>query len=263
MKLSTAISLLAGAAPLVSAAAAPKLERKMNYDGYKAYSIATHHNPAAIKAKLTKFAAIPFNLDNDEHLDIAIPAEEVAAFEALGLETQLMHEDLGADIAEEGTFAPYTSMFCSSTCLFPERLPGSNKQEGVGAQAVPSLTWFNSYHAYADHITFFNDLQASFPNASEIFTIGKSFQGRDIFGIHIWGSGGKGSKPAIYFHGTVHAREWISAKVVEYITYHLLTQYATDAAVRAIRDKFDFYILPVVNPDGVSAPNPPFVFTND
>ncbi|CAP65163.1 uncharacterized protein PODANS_5_7330 [Podospora anserina S mat+] len=229
MKLSTAISLLAGAAPLVSAAAAPKLERKMNYDGYKAYSIATHHNPAAIKAKLTKFAAIPFNLDNDEHLDIAIPAEEVAAFEALGLETQLMHEDLGADIAEEGTFAPYTS---------------------VGAQAVPSLTWFNSYHAYADHITFFNDLQASFPNASEIFTIGKSFQGRDIFGIHIWGSGGKGSKPAIYFHGTVHAREWISAKVVEYITYHLLTQYATDAAVRAIRDKFDFYILPVVNPDG-------------
>ncbi|KAK3989033.1 putative carboxypeptidase precursor [Cladorrhinum sp. PSN332] len=226
MKLTLATLLLL---PLAMASAVPR-ERKNTYTGYKAYSIATHHNPAAVKSKIAKFAAIPFNLDNDEHLDVAIPPEEIAAFEALGFETRILHEDLGADIAEEGKFATYEST--------------------VGTQAVPSLTWFNSYHAYADHITFFNDLQASFPGFSEIFTVGKSFQGRDIFGIHIWGSGGKGSKPAIYFHGTVHAREWISAKVVEYITYNLLTQYSTDTAVKAIRDAYDFYILPVVNPDG-------------
>jgi carboxypeptidase A4 len=79
--------------------------------------------------------------------------------------------------------------------------------------AVPSVSWFNSYHAYNDHVKFFSDLQASFPQNSELISAGSSFQGRSIFGIHLWGSGGKGSKPAVYFHGTVHAREWISAMV--------------------------------------------------
>lgn len=79
--------------------------------------------------------------------------------------------------------------------------------------AVPSETWFTTYHSYADHLTFLNDLQSSFPTQSEIFTTGSSFQGRALTGIHIWGSGGKGSKPAVIFHGTVHAREWISTMV--------------------------------------------------
>lgn len=34
------------------------------------------------------------------------------------------------------------------------------------------------------------------------------------------------------------------------MAYQLLTKYASDAAVKAVVDKFDFYITPVVNPDG-------------
>lgn len=95
-------------------------------------------------------------------------------------------------------------------------------------------------------------------------------QGRVLTGIHIWGSGGKGSKPAVVFHGTVHAREWISTMVgdtnsnprfdffidqpdsqtAEYQAWQLLTKYSTDATVKALVDKFDFYITPIVNPDG-------------
>ena len=214
-------------APLALGVAVPG-SPKINYDGYKAYRIATHHDVAAVRTKIAPLKAVEFNLDTAEHLDIVVPPAEVAAFESLDLETEVLHEDLGADIAKEAEFAPYE----------------------VSAQAVPSLSWFNTYHAYADHITFFNDLAGAFPQNSEIFSIGNSFQGRSIFGIHLWGSGGKGSKPAVYFHGTVHAREWITAKVVEYVAYQLLTQYNTDAAVKAMLDKYDFYILPFVNPDG-------------
>lgn len=67
--------------------------------------------------------------------------------------------------------------------------------------------------------------------------------GRALTGIHIWGSGGKGSKPAILFHGTVHAREWISSMTVEYMAWQLLTKYSTDATVKSLVDKFDFYIM--------------------
>ncbi|KAK3373218.1 hypothetical protein B0T24DRAFT_253180 [Lasiosphaeria ovina] len=228
MKLSSAvIGLLA---TLALGASVPKLEKKITYSGYRAFRIATHHDAALIKAKLAPLAAVPFNLDTSVHLDVAIPPEEIAAFEALGLETEVLHKDLGADIAAEGKFGTYD----------------------VTAQAIPSLTWFNAYHAYADHVKFFSDLEAAFPANSELITAGTSFQGRSLFGIHLWGSGGKGSKPAVYFHGTVHAREWISAKVVEYITYSLLTQYGntTDTTAKTILDKYDFYILPFVNPDG-------------
>ena len=34
------------------------------------------------------------------------------------------------------------------------------------------------------------------------------------------------------------------------MAYQLLTKYSSDAAVKAIVDKFDFYITPIVNPDG-------------
>ena len=260
MKFATAAAALF-LAPLSLASAVPKLERKITYDGYKVYRIATHHDAKSVKSKLASFAAVPFNHNTNEHLDVAIPGGEVAAFEALGFETEVMHEDLGADIREESTYAAYQGEFESPARVSPSNHSHTSHLE-VSAQAIPSLTWFNSYHAYADHITFFNDLQAAFPTVSEILNIGNSTQGRQIFGIHIWGSGGKGSKPAIYFHGNVHAREWITSKVVEYLAYNLLTQYGNDTTVTSIRDNYDVYILPFVNPDGKDPDVSPLMATS-
>jgi hypothetical protein len=81
----------------------------------------------------------------------------------------------------------------------------------VGAVAAPS--WFDSYHSYADHLTFLDDLVAQFPKHAKIVSSGKSFEGRDIKGLHIFGSSGPGHKPAIIWHGAVHAREWIATMV--------------------------------------------------
>lgn len=81
--------------------------------------------------------------------------------------------------------------------------------------------------------------------------------GNAITGIHFWGSSGKSVKPAIVFHGTVHAREWISTMVVEYFAYNLLTNYATSSEIKGFIDKYDFYVFPVVNPDGK-----PFLFVS-
>ena len=58
------------------------------------------------------------------------------------------------------------------------------------------------------------DLAAAYPQNSEVVSAGKSVEGRDIKGIHIWGSGGKGSQKAVVWHGTVHAREWITTMYV-------------------------------------------------
>lgn len=36
----------------------------------------------------------------------------------------------------------------------------------------------------------------------------------------------------------------------EYVAYQLLTKYASDATIKSYVDKYDFYVFPVVNPDG-------------
>ncbi len=74
-------------------------------------------------------------------------------------------------------------------------------------------TWFNSYHTYADHLQWLNDLNTQYPANSEIVIMGQSLNKNNITGIHLFGSAGKGVNPAIVFHGTVHAREWISTMV--------------------------------------------------
>jgi carboxypeptidase A4 len=72
-------------------------------------------------------------------------------------------------------------------------------------------------------------------------------QGQAITGIHFYGSSGKGKKPAVVLHGTVHAREWISTMVTEYFAFNLLSNYSTSTEIKSIVDKYDFYVFPVVN----------------
>ncbi|KAI1654598.1 hypothetical protein F4813DRAFT_205742 [Daldinia decipiens] len=220
------------AAPLT---AALRLDRrgKVIYDGYKIFRVAPGDNIAAFEAQLESLEAIDLTHNHghveEEHFDIAVPPENLSAFEGLNLTSEVLTDDLGVDIALEGEFAEYP---------------------GLSAAALPSLSWFNAYHAYNDHLTFLKDIQSSFSSNSELITAGKSFEGRDIQGIHLWGSGGKDSKPAVYFHGNVHAREWISSKTVEYLTYQLVANYNNDTTVKGFLDSYDFYILPIVNPDG-------------
>lgn len=75
------------------------------------------------------------------------------------------------------------------------------------------MSYFDSYHVFEEHLDFLVDLQKAFVRNSELFVAGESLEGRPIQGIHLWGSEGPGVKPAIVWHGTVHAREWIVAPV--------------------------------------------------
>ncbi|KAH7245460.1 hypothetical protein BKA59DRAFT_511414 [Fusarium tricinctum] len=215
-------SLILALLPLALATAVPS-SKKVDYNGFKSLRITLPEGAEDAVAEINKLAATILNPGATEKIDLVVSPENISKVKKLASDTTVLVEDVGAALAEEETSTVY---------------------------AVPSDSWFTAYHSYADHLQFLTDLQTSFPTKSELFTLGNSFQGRPLTGIHIWGSGGKGSKPAVVFHGTVHAREWISTMTTEYMAYQLLTKYASDAAVKAVVDKFDFYITPVVNPDG-------------
>ncbi|MCJ1426938.1 hypothetical protein MMC29_004841 [Sticta canariensis] len=201
----------------------------VNYDNYKVIRLGVGDNLSKVNDLLRERSLSTWNgaPKADGHVDVVVPAFQLKAFEdsTASMETQVMHEDLGASIAKERAYKPY----------------------GVGSA---NSSWFDSYHPYADHIQFLNDLQARYDVNSEIVVAGNSDSGRPITGIHIYGSAGKDVKPAVVFHGTVHAREWISTMVTEYLAYSLLNEYATDTEIESFVDSYDFYVFPVVNPDG-------------
>ncbi|CEL59104.1 Metallocarboxypeptidase A-like protein MCYG_01475 OS=Arthroderma otae (strain ATCC MYA-4605 / CBS 113480) GN=MCYG_01475 PE=3 SV=1 [Rhizoctonia solani AG-1 IB] len=172
------------------------------------------------------------------YMDVQVSNDRLRSFHSglkkispeLDYQITVMHENLATSIAKE------------SEGMFTLHRRGS-----VG---LANDAWFDSYHIYADHLQFLNDLASAFPNNSKVVTSGNSYENRTITGINVFGSTGSGTKPAVIFHGTVHAREWISTMVVEQIAYSLLSNYSTSSAVKSYVDKYDIYIFPVVNPDG-------------
>ncbi|KAI1644635.1 uncharacterized protein F4817DRAFT_346318 [Daldinia loculata] len=224
MKLSLLAPILASL--VASVPTAPRNDDVVSYDGYKVLRINTHGHPSATKGKLSGILYEQWNRDVYKHLDILISPDQVVTFEALDLDYQVMHKNLGDSISSESI------------------------SKSVFSRQTGDLSWYDSYHDYQDHIQYFEDLQKSFPNNSELISSGTSYEGRNIYGLHLWGASGPG-KPAVLYHGNVHAREWITSPVVEYITLQLVSGYNDgDNLTRSFLDKYDFYIVPIVNPDG-------------
>ncbi|KXS10633.1 hypothetical protein M427DRAFT_61847 [Gonapodya prolifera JEL478] len=116
-------------------------------------------------------------------------------------------------------------------------------------------TWFTAYHRFTDILGFFNSLASSYPSLVSVnASIGKSFQGRDLFQVRI-GTRTNPSVKQVYIQGLIHAREWVAGSTVQYIAYKLASAYSNPAdpdnawAVRTL-NATEFYIVPVVNPDG-------------
>ncbi|MFQ5422458.1 MAG: M14 family zinc carboxypeptidase [Phycisphaerae bacterium] len=113
------------------------------------------------------------------------------------------------------------------------------------------LGFFLDYHSYDQIVVELNNLASTRPDLASVSTIGPSVEGRDLWVIHITGPG-TGPKPAVFYHGLQHAREWITGPMVMYLADHLINQYDLDPCVRDLVDNTDIYLAPVVNPDGYS-----------
>lgn len=102
-------------------------------------------------------------------------------------------------------------------------------------------------------------LQASmFPEKTQLFTIGTSYEGRDIPALRIGFPPSQGDseegepRETVLITAGSHAREWISTSTAVYLLRSLLHSF--DPINHGLIDKllthYDFVFIPVLNPDG-------------
>jgi len=107
-----------------------------------------------------------------------------------------------------------------------------------------SMDW-TSYHPIEDMHSYLNYLRDTYDFVT-LDTIGQSYDGSDMIFAKVC-RGGCGNKPAMWIDGGIHAREWISPATAMFMLKELVEN---DADHPDLLENLDWYILPVVNPDG-------------
>jgi len=151
-------------------------------------------------------------------VDARIPPEQVAALEASGLSYKVLQSDLGP-------------------LLRLHEQPAATRSD------------WDHYWNLAEMDTWLAGLVATYPDLCSISSIGNSVEGRPIKVLRISGPR-TGTKPAVFYHAGIHAREWIGPPVVAYLAKYLVTNYRVDPGVTNLVDHTEFYLCLTVNPDG-------------
>ncbi|MGA1931574.1 M14 family zinc carboxypeptidase [Arcobacter sp. YIC-464] len=107
------------------------------------------------------------------------------------------------------------------------------------------------YRSYAQSTEIFKELEKKFPNYFKLESIGQTWEKRDINLITISKDIKTAlNRPALFYTGTIHAREWIGHELaIEFATY-VLENYDSDPKIRAYLENTTIYMVPCANPDG-------------
>lgn len=130
----------------------------------------------------------------------------------------------------------------------PYRVVVENVQALVAAERSGAGGFFEDFRTNDEINAFMANLVLQYPQLASSVVFGPSIEGRPITGIKVTGSGS--NKPGVLIHGCQHAREWLTPQTALYVAHHLLTNYDSDPMAQLLVDNVEWYILPVVNPDG-------------
>lgn len=109
-----------------------------------------------------------------------------------------------------------------------------------------------AFHNYTEMTDKLRTLTQQHSGISQMNSIGKSLEGRDIWAVRISGDLAQAdSFPAAIFMGGHHAREHLSIELPIYYIEYLLTEYANgNPRIQRLVNGRDLHFIPMVNPDG-------------
>lgn len=125
------------------------------------------------------------------------------------------------------------------------------KAAGSPSNPKVAISW-NQYYDHAGISDIVKKIAAAHPELAKLESIGKSFEGRDLWCLTItdFKKGDPATKPAMYIDGNIHSNEVQGAEFALYTAWYLTESFAKTAFIKELLGDKTFYIVPTINPDG-------------
>jgi murein tripeptide amidase MpaA len=116
---------------------------------------------------------------------------------------------------------------------------------------LEDFNW-DRYLKYDELTSALRGLSETYPDLCEMYSIGKTWQDRDIWCLEITNKkiGKPSEKPGLYVDGNTHAGEVTGCMICLYSAWELLSTYATDPKIQTLVDTRTFYVVPRLSADG-------------
>lgn len=110
----------------------------------------------------------------------------------------------------------------------------------------------DKYYRYAELTQLLLDWRERHPNLLEVESIGRSYEGRDLWGVTMTNAatGPANEKPAYHIDANIHAGEITGSAVVLYTINWLLANYGTERRATWVLDNLALYLVPRICVDG-------------
>ncbi|OXA64034.1 Carboxypeptidase B [Folsomia candida] len=117
------------------------------------------------------------------------------------------------------------------------------------------LTW-NEYHPLETITEWMENLAKFYPETTTLIKIGESWEGLPMHLMKISAPPSEKEhnstqksfqKRGVFIDATIHAREWVTTSVATWVIKELVTD---SPSGQGLLDRYDFYIAPILNPDG-------------
>lgn len=150
------------------------------------------------------------------------------------------------------------SNFIFSLLIFTITLPVQSQNaelffKAAGSPANPKVqaSW-NKYYTYEGISELCKKLAKEYPDLVKMESMGKSYQGRDIYVLTISDrkAGNTDFKPGIWIDGNIHTSEIQGTEMAMYTAWYLCEMYDENAFIKQLLADKTFYIAPTINPDG-------------
>ncbi|MQA64132.1 MAG: zinc carboxypeptidase [Actinophytocola sp.] len=131
---------------------------------------------------------------------------------------------------------------------------GKSSKQLAEAQAANGYDVWRSWDEPGGIRDELYDIAKKNPQLAKLKVLGTSHQGREIIGLKLTQSAREvpdGSRPAVLYSATQHAREWISTEVNRRTLHHFIDRWrANDKEIKNLLKSTELWFVLVANPDG-------------
>lgn len=124
------------------------------------------------------------------------------------------------------------------------------KAAGTPGNPKVQVSW-NRYNTWSGITDIVKKLAAAYPDLVTLGSLGKSFQGRDMWVLTISDkkAGNPDFKPGFWIDGNIHSIEIQGTEMALYTAWYLCEMYNENDFIKELLKDKVFYIAPTINPD--------------